>query len=108
MFTGGKGRQCSPHKLFIRPPKRREAPPLGSARIRCTSQHRHRVFEEAAEGFEEGRFVETDHRTSLRDFLRTRDFKRIAEDVALTYEGELPTQVPERHDSCTVPFDLFQ
>lgn len=24
--------------------------------------------------------------TSLRDFLRTRDFKRIAEDVALTYD----------------------
>lgn len=46
--------------------------------------------------------------TSLRDFLRTRDFERIAEDVALTYEGELPTQVSERHDSCTVPFDRFQ
>ena len=46
--------------------------------------------------------------TSLRDFLRTRDFEGIAEDVALTYEGELPTQVSERHDSCTVPFDRFQ
>lgn len=46
--------------------------------------------------------------TTLRDFLRTRDFERIAEDVALTYEGELPTQVSERHDSCTVPFDRFQ
>lgn len=52
-----------PRKLFIGHPNRREAPPLGSARIRCASQqHRHRVFEEAAEGFEEGRVVEIDHR----------------------------------------------
>ncbi|MCX5041718.1 hypothetical protein OG921_00750 [Aldersonia sp. NBC_00410] len=28
--------------------------------------------------------------TSLRDFLRARDFERIAEDVALTYEGKQP------------------
>ena len=28
--------------------------------------------------------------TSLRDFLRARDYERIAEDVALTYEGLTP------------------
>jgi hypothetical protein len=28
--------------------------------------------------------------TSLRDFLRARDFERIAEDVAVTYEGLTP------------------
>ena len=28
--------------------------------------------------------------TSLRDFLRARDFERIAEDVALAYEGLMP------------------
>jgi hypothetical protein len=28
--------------------------------------------------------------TSLRDFLRTRDFEQIAEDVALPYEGLMP------------------
>ena len=28
--------------------------------------------------------------TSLRDFLRARDFEPIAEDVALSYEGLMP------------------
>jgi hypothetical protein len=30
--------------------------------------------------------------TSLRDFLRGRDFERIAEDVALDYEGLTPAE----------------
>jgi len=32
--------------------------------------------------------------TTLRDFLRARDFERIAEDVALTYEGGSPNRPP--------------
>ena len=32
--------------------------------------------------------------TSLRDFLRAGDFERIAEDVALAYEGLAPADTP--------------
>ena len=77
----------APAQTLHRPPNRREAP----FRVRRGYGALHNNIaigssRKLRKTLRKGASLRSITGTSLRDFLRTRDFKRIAEDVALTYD----------------------